>query len=90
LRGGSWNNNANNARCANRNNNNPDNRNNNIGFRCVLAVDSAPKVVRAVNKQMGEVLAGQAAGPASAKRPPNPSIPAPEKPGKKRGAGRGR
>jgi hypothetical protein len=34
LRGGSWNNNWNNVRAANRNNNNPDNRNNNIGFRC--------------------------------------------------------
>jgi len=32
--GGSWNNNANNCRVANRNNN-PDNRNNNIGFRVV-------------------------------------------------------
>ena len=37
LRGGNWNNNANNARCANRNNNNPDNANNNNGFRAVLA-----------------------------------------------------
>ena len=35
-RGGSWNNNANNCRVANRNNNNPDNSNNNIGFRAVL------------------------------------------------------
>ncbi|NIR48000.1 SUMF1/EgtB/PvdO family nonheme iron enzyme [candidate division KSB1 bacterium] len=35
LRGGSWNNNPNNMRCANRNRNNPTNRNNNIGFRCV-------------------------------------------------------
>jgi hypothetical protein len=34
LRGGSWNNNPNNLRCANRNNNEPTNRNNNIGFRC--------------------------------------------------------
>jgi len=33
LRGGSWNNNQNNARCAYRNRNNPDNRNNNVGFR---------------------------------------------------------
>lgn len=33
LRGGSWNNNTNNLRCANRNNNNPVNDNNNIGFR---------------------------------------------------------
>ena len=34
LRGGSWNNNTNNLRCANRNNNNPTNTNNNNGFRC--------------------------------------------------------
>ncbi|MFC2015815.1 SUMF1/EgtB/PvdO family nonheme iron enzyme [Chloroflexota bacterium] len=37
LRGGSWNNNWNNVRAANRNNDNPTNRNNNIGFRCVAA-----------------------------------------------------
>jgi hypothetical protein len=35
MRGGSWNNNAQNCRSANRNNNTPDNRNNNIGFRLV-------------------------------------------------------
>lgn len=33
LRGGAWNNNAQNLRAANRNHNAPDNRNNNIGFR---------------------------------------------------------
>ncbi|MBI4871803.1 MAG: SUMF1/EgtB/PvdO family nonheme iron enzyme [Candidatus Riflebacteria bacterium] len=33
IRGGSWNNNANNLRAAYRNNNTPTNRNNNIGFR---------------------------------------------------------
>ncbi|PIV53570.1 MAG: hypothetical protein COY53_03320 [Elusimicrobia bacterium CG_4_10_14_0_8_um_filter_37_32] len=38
LRGGSWNNNANNCRSSNRNRNNPDNRNNNNGFRCVSPV----------------------------------------------------
>jgi hypothetical protein len=32
------NNNANHARCANRNNNNPNNANNNIGFRCVRGI----------------------------------------------------
>jgi hypothetical protein len=32
-RGGSWNNNAQNCRSANRNNNTPSNRNNNLGFR---------------------------------------------------------
>jgi len=37
VRGGSWNNNAINARVANRNNNNPSNRNNNIGFRLALS-----------------------------------------------------
>jgi hypothetical protein len=36
LRGGSWNNNQNNARVADRNRNNPNNRNNNIGFRVVV------------------------------------------------------
>ena len=34
LRGGSWNNNANNTRATNRNNNEPTNANNNLGFRC--------------------------------------------------------
>ena len=33
IRGGSWNNNAQNCRSANRNNNDPDNRNNNLGYR---------------------------------------------------------
>jgi formylglycine-generating enzyme required for sulfatase activity len=36
-RGGSWNNNSDNCRVANRNNNTPNNRNNNLGFRVVLA-----------------------------------------------------
>jgi len=45
LRGGSFNNDHDNLRCANRNNNDPDNRNDNIGFRVVLvAGGSAPKV----------------------------------------------
>jgi hypothetical protein len=34
LRGGSWNNDTTNLRCAQRNNNNPTNRNNNNGLRC--------------------------------------------------------
>jgi hypothetical protein len=38
LRGGSWNNNPNNCRSANRNRNNPDNTNNNLGFRLVVGV----------------------------------------------------
>jgi formylglycine-generating enzyme required for sulfatase activity len=42
VRGGSWNNNQRNARCAYRNNNNPNNRNNNIGFRVVIASHTSP------------------------------------------------
>jgi hypothetical protein len=38
VRGGSWNNNPQNLRSANRNRNNPDNRNNNIGFRVARAL----------------------------------------------------
>ena len=38
MRGGSWNNNANNPRSANRKRNTPDNRNNNNGFRVVAVV----------------------------------------------------
>lgn len=37
MRGGSWNNNRNNARCSYRNRNEPDNFNNNIGFRVVCS-----------------------------------------------------
>ncbi|MBI2989549.1 MAG: SUMF1/EgtB/PvdO family nonheme iron enzyme [Deltaproteobacteria bacterium] len=37
LRGGSFDNNRRNARCANRNRNNPNNRNRNIGFRVVAS-----------------------------------------------------
>jgi hypothetical protein len=37
VRGGSWNNNADNARSAARNNNDPDNRNDNIGLRVLCS-----------------------------------------------------
>ncbi|MFZ5902334.1 MAG: SUMF1/EgtB/PvdO family nonheme iron enzyme [Chloroflexota bacterium] len=37
LRGGAFNNNERNVRCAYRNRNNPNNRNNNIGFRVVVS-----------------------------------------------------
>ena len=39
-RGGSWNNNADNCRVANRNNAEPDNRNNNLGFRAAFVPQS--------------------------------------------------
>ena len=43
VRGGSWNNNRHNARCAYRNDNDPDNRNNNLGFRvlCVSHIEQS-------------------------------------------------
>ena len=44
LRGGSFNNNHRNARCAYRNRNNPNNRNNNIGFRVVVRSTLIPSV----------------------------------------------
>jgi len=39
-RGGSWNNDAQNCRAANRNNNTPGTRNNNLGFRLALSLRS--------------------------------------------------
>ncbi|MFZ4629996.1 MAG: formylglycine-generating enzyme family protein, partial [Blastocatellia bacterium] len=42
VRGGSWNNNQDNARAAYRNNNHPANRNNNIGFRVVGGLRPTP------------------------------------------------
>ncbi len=47
-RGGSWNNNAQNCRSANRNNNNPSNRNNNNGFRLACSAASQDSANRAV------------------------------------------
>ena len=53
IRGGSWNNNANNCRVANRNNNNPDNDNNNLGFRvCLIAQPLDPAWMRSGTKQV--------------------------------------
>ncbi|MCX6868862.1 MAG: RNA-directed DNA polymerase [Verrucomicrobia bacterium] len=43
LRGGNWNNNADNCRVANRNNNSPGNTNNNIGFRTVRSSEDSPQ-----------------------------------------------
>jgi formylglycine-generating enzyme required for sulfatase activity len=42
IRGGNWNNDANNLRAGNRNNNNANNRNNNIGFRPAFLSPFAP------------------------------------------------
>jgi len=41
VRGGCWNNNADNARASRRNRNNPDNRNNDIGFRVLSSAHIA-------------------------------------------------
>ncbi|MEM9814872.1 MAG: SUMF1/EgtB/PvdO family nonheme iron enzyme [Leptolyngbyaceae cyanobacterium] len=50
LRGGSWNNNPENCRSANRNRNAPDNTNNNVGFRVVCGLAST---LLGQNWQMG-------------------------------------
>ncbi|NES96609.1 MAG: SUMF1/EgtB/PvdO family nonheme iron enzyme [Desertifilum sp. SIO1I2] len=56
LRGGSWNNNPDNCRSANRNNNSPDNDNNNIGFRVACG---AARTLAHQNWQMGICRARQ-------------------------------
>ena len=45
IRGGSWNNNAQNLRSAQRNDNGPDNHNNNVGFRLVSTANCPLGVV---------------------------------------------
>ncbi len=45
LRGGSWNNNRNNARCACRNDNNPGNDNDNNGFRLATRAPHPPEML---------------------------------------------
>ena len=44
VRGGAFNNNDRNVRCAYRNRNNPHNRNNNIGFRVVFSTLFSPEL----------------------------------------------
>ncbi|MGQ9614527.1 MAG: SUMF1/EgtB/PvdO family nonheme iron enzyme [Chloroflexus sp.] len=44
LRGGSWNNNRDNARCAYRNDNNPDNDNDNWGVRLATHASRLPEM----------------------------------------------
>ncbi|MFP4439332.1 MAG: SUMF1/EgtB/PvdO family nonheme iron enzyme [Chloroflexaceae bacterium] len=48
LRGGSWNNDQSNARCAYRNHNNPDNHNDNIGLRLATRAACPPEMRCAV------------------------------------------
>ena len=57
LRGGSFNNNASNARCCYRNNWNPDNRNDNNGFRVVWVGHSPPGSKDPPEMQRGPRLA---------------------------------
>ncbi len=66
IRGGSWNNNAQNCRSANRNNNNPDNRNNNIGFR--LANSRHCPTARVYGRGLSAPGHDQALGPVPGRR----------------------
>jgi len=57
LRGGSWNNNPDNARCAYRNDNNPDNDNDNNGFRLATRAPRPPEMRRdALSRSKGDAL----------------------------------
>jgi len=56
IRGGSWNNEPENLRSANRNNRNRDNRNNNIGFRLAQSARLSPGAP--VFKDAGGVVCG--------------------------------
>jgi hypothetical protein len=58
MRGGSWNNPADNARAAYRNNRHPTNRNNNVGFRVVLPVPGPWHRSRATPAPSGSVPGG--------------------------------
>lgn len=70
-RGGSWNNNSNNCRSANRNNNDPGNTNNNIGFRVVLAPALAPARQMSHDENRGPIQVARSAAEESAE-PPGP------------------
>jgi len=59
VRGGSWNNNQNNARAAYRNHNHPNNRNNNIGCRVVRRPTS---YVATCHKALFQRMSGRSAG----------------------------
>ncbi len=65
LRGGSWNNNRRNARCAYRNRNEPDNFNNNAGFRVVFSHSFPPR--QECRLLMGGGRGRKLAGPAPAR-----------------------
>jgi hypothetical protein len=53
VRGGSWNNNQRNARCAYRNRNIPDNYNNNLGFRVVMSIAFGGRLDRVARRSPG-------------------------------------
>ncbi|WP_374111827.1 hypothetical protein [Phormidium yuhuli] len=69
LRGGSWNNNPRNCRCAIRNNNTRDNFNNNRGFRVVCVPVVAGRVPRAMHSSLSELTGGNPLGVLEESRP---------------------
>ena len=58
MRGGSWNNNPNNARSANRNYNNPTNANNNNGLRVVVGAQQFSRAVIALARKPASTDSG--------------------------------
>ena len=69
LRGGAYNNNPRNVRCAYRNRNNPEDRNDNIGFRLVASTLSAPPEMRRVPPRDGCAAEAENGGAYSRPRP---------------------
>jgi hypothetical protein len=61
-RGGFYNNEARNVRCAYRNRNDPDNRNDNLGFRVVASTFSSPSEMRRVSPGGGCVAEAENGG----------------------------
>ncbi|MBL8485309.1 MAG: hypothetical protein JNJ60_24140 [Rhodocyclaceae bacterium] len=69
VRGGSWNNNRDNARCTYRNRNHPGNRNNNLGFR-VLCVSHIEQIFEPASQYPGRRRAARRSGIAGRLRLP--------------------
>jgi Sulfatase-modifying factor enzyme 1 len=87
IRGGSWNNTADNTRASNRNRNTPENRNNNLGFRVARAQPSRwiPDGLARPPSRPGGCFAGQIDDPgrpvlvAARERSGRPYLPMPMK-----------
>ncbi|MDP2831997.1 MAG: SUMF1/EgtB/PvdO family nonheme iron enzyme [Pseudomonadota bacterium] len=72
LRGGSWNNNSENARAANRNRNTPSKRNSNNGFRVARSASTPRHQSRVLQGERGRITGSP--GPARRRQHPPPVL----------------